>query len=42
MGEIDERAGTRWLWEAAVPMDARESIDDFFTDRRPRLEGYKP
>jgi predicted phage tail protein len=29
-------AGT-WLWEAAVPLDARETIDDFFTGRPPVL-----
>jgi hypothetical protein len=34
--------GSRWLWEAAVPLDARESIDDFFTGAPPRLEGYTP
>ena len=33
---------TRWLWEAAVPLDTRESIDDFFIGSPPRLEGYTP
>ena len=30
-------AGGTWLWEAAVPLDVRESIDDFFTGATPVL-----
>lgn len=42
VGGIAVGAGARWLWEAAVPLDARESVDDFFTGAPPRLEGYTP
>lgn len=35
-------SGARWLWEAAVPFDTRETIDDFFLGSPPRLEGYVP
>lgn len=42
IGGIAVGAGARWLWEAAVPLDTRETIDDFFTGAPPRLEGYSP
>lgn len=42
IGGVAVGAGARWLWEAAVPLDTRESIDDFFTGSAPRLEGYNP
>lgn len=42
VGGLAVGAGARWLWEAAVPLDTRESIDDFFTGGTPRLEGYAP
>ncbi|WP_159499999.1 hypothetical protein [Microbacterium sp. 18062] len=42
VGGVAVGAGSRWLWEAAVPLDARESIDDYFTGGTPRLEGYSP
>ncbi|MFJ4158403.1 hypothetical protein [Microbacterium testaceum] len=32
----------RWAWEASVPLDVRESIDDFFVGQPPRLSGYVP
>lgn len=32
----------RWAWEATVPLDIRESIDDFFVGQPPRLAGYTP
>lgn len=42
VGGLAVAAGARWLWEAAVPLDVRESIDDFFVGSPPRLEGYAP
>jgi len=42
VGGVAVGAGARWLWEAAVPLDTRESIDDYFTGSPPRLEGYTP
>ena len=42
VGGLAVGAGARWLWEAAVPLDTRETIDDFFTGGPPRLEGYSP
>lgn len=42
LGGLAVGAGARWLWEAAVPLESRESIDDFFTGSPPRLEGYVP
>lgn len=42
IGGIAVGSGSRWVWEAAVPLDTRESIDDFFTGSTPRLEGYSP
>jgi hypothetical protein len=42
IGGLAIGAGARWLWEAAVPLDSRETVDDFFTGRQPRLEGYVP
>ncbi|MBZ4488190.1 hypothetical protein LQ938_11025 [Microbacterium sp. cx-55] len=42
VGGIAVGSGARWLWEAAVPLDSRETIDDFFTGGPPRLEGYTP
>jgi hypothetical protein len=42
VGGLAVGAGARWLWEAAVPLDTRETIDDFFTGAPPRLEGYAP
>lgn len=32
----------RWIWEASVPLDVQESIDDFFLGQPPRLSGYVP
>lgn len=42
IGGLAVGAGARWLWEAAVPLDSRETVDDFFTGSQPRLEGYVP
>ncbi|MFB9788150.1 hypothetical protein [Microbacterium testaceum] len=42
IGGLAIGAGARWLWEAAVPLDSRETVDDCFTGRQPRLEGYVP
>lgn len=42
LGGLAVGAGARWLWEAAVPLDVRENIDDFFVGGPPRLEGYQP
>jgi hypothetical protein len=42
VGGLAVGAGARWLWEAAMPLDTRETIDDFFTGAPPRLEGYTP
>lgn len=42
IGGVAVGASARWLWEAAVPLDSRETIDDFFTGSPPRLEGYVP
>ena len=40
VGSIGAGVGARWLWEAAVGLDVRESIDDFFVGSPPHLEGY--
>lgn len=40
VGSIGAGVGARWLWEAAVGLDVRESIDDFFVGGPPRLEGH--
>lgn len=42
IGSVSVGVGARWLWEASVGLDVRESIDDFFVGRPPRLEGYVP
>ncbi len=42
IGSVSVGVGARWLWEASVGLDVRESIDDFFDGRPPRLEGYVP
>lgn len=42
VGGVAAGWGARWLWEATVPLDVRESIDDFFVGGAPRLEGYSP
>jgi len=42
VGGVTIGAGSRYLWEAAVPLNTRESIDSYFTDGKPRLDGYIP